>query len=448
MNSLKVGFARVDITPPTGISIGGYYVERIADGVLDPLEINATAVSAGGKTIVFLAVDHCGIEMDLADSYKDAVCQKTGLEKSAVVITATHTHTAPHLKTEKGNEAVPAYVDFVRGKIGDAAAFAIEDLKPAKMGYKVGQAPNVAFVRRFTMKDGSVRTNPGVGNPDIAAPLGDVDERVNVIRFDREGADSIVIINFGNHPDVVGGCKLSADWPGFARRILERSLPGVKSLFINGAQGDVNHVNVWAKDGDNNDLTNDFDDVARGYGHARHIGNVVAGAVMQVFDKVNYVDVDSISYLEKTIDVPSNMPTPEQLPLAHKYAELHEAGKDNEIPFKAMELTTVVAEALRMVSLENGPEVFKMNMTGVAIGKVAFITIPGEPFTYVGRGLKEAEGWGLVCPCGLSNGDEGYFPTMDAYEQGGYEARSSPFKSGVAELFVAEGTKILNELRK
>lgn len=448
MNSLKVGFARVDITPPTGISIGGYFLERIADGVLDPLEISAAAVSAGGKTAVFLAVDHCGIKMDLIDRFKDAIVQKTGLEKSAILISATHTHTAPHLDVAKGNEAVPAYVDFVCGKIADAAKFAIEDLKPAKMGYKVGQAPNVAFVRRFTMKDGSVRTNPGVGNPDIAAPLGDVDERVNVIRFDREGADSVVIMNFGNHPDVVGGCKLSADWPGFARRILERSLPGVKSLFINGAQGDVNHVNVWAKDGDYNDLANDFDDVARGYGHARHIGNVVAGAVMQVYDKVNYVDVDSISYLEKTIDVPANVPAPEDLPLAHKYKELHEADKDSEIPFEGMELTTVVAEALRMVRLENGPEAFRMNMTGMALGNVAFITIPGEPFTFIGCGLKEAEGWDLVCPLGLSNGYEGYFPTMDAYEQGGYEARSSPFKPGVAELLVAEGTKILNELRR
>ena len=52
MNTLKAGFARVDITPPLGIHIQGYFVERIADGVLDPLSANALALSAGGKTAV------------------------------------------------------------------------------------------------------------------------------------------------------------------------------------------------------------------------------------------------------------------------------------------------------------------------------------------------------------------------------------------------------------
>ena len=93
------------------------------------------------------------------------------------------------------------------------------------------------------MKDGSVRTNPGVDNPHILHPIGDVDERVNVLRFDRE-SDSLVLVNFGNHPDVVGGCKISADWPGFLRNTVEKALDNTKCIFFNGAQGDVNHVNV------------------------------------------------------------------------------------------------------------------------------------------------------------------------------------------------------------
>ena len=143
------------------------------------------------------------------------------------------------------------------------------------------------------MKDGKVRTNPGVGNPDILHPIGDVDERVNVLRFDRAD-DSLVLVNFGCHPDTVGGSLISGDWPGFLRRRLEKSLDNVKCIFFNGAQGDVNHVNVNAKGGDFNDTFHDFDDVDRGYGHARHMGNVVAGAVLQVYDKVTYEDVDSL----------------------------------------------------------------------------------------------------------------------------------------------------------
>ncbi len=448
MSNLKAGFGRVDITPSMGIEIAGYYQKRLAEGVLDPLEINAIAVGNGKTTVLFISVDHCGIKKDLVNHYKGIISTRTGVAEENINISATHTHTGPFLMYETDDEKIAFYRDFVGEKIADAAAFAIEDMKPAKMGWKVGKGANVAFVRRFRMKDGKVRTNPGVGNPDILAPLGDVDERVNVVRFDREGADTILLINFANHPDVVGGCKISADWPGLLRGIVERCLPGVKSMFINGAQGDVNHVDVNAKDGDMNDLANDFDDVARGYGHAIYIANVVAGAVMQVYAKVNYTDADDIRVIERTISVPSNKAKPEELPLAHKYNDLHLAGRDDEIPFKAMELTTAVAEAQRMVRLENGPDAFEMEITGISIGNVAFLTIPGEGFTSIGRGLKLAEGWDLVCPCGLTNGCEGYFPARDAYDEGGYEAKSSPFKAGVAELFIEEGTKLLNELRK
>ena len=52
-----------------------------------------------------------------------------------------------------------------------------------------------------------------------------------------------------------------------------------------------------------------------------------------------------------------------------------------------------------------------------------------------------------MLPCCLTNGDAGYFPMRDAYDEGGYEARSSDFKAGVAELIIAEGKELLNSLR-
>ena len=330
--------------------------------------------------------------------------------------------------------------------MGEAALAAIADLQPARMGYGVGQAPNVAFVRRFRMKDGSCRTNPGLNNPDVVCPLGDVDERVNVLRFDRK-TDSLVLMNFGNHPDTVGGNQVSADWPGFARRTVEQAIPGTKAIFFNGAQGDVNHINVFPKGGDLNDLTMDFDDVNRGYGHARHVGRVVAGAVLQTYDKVNYVDVDRLSFGQKAIQVPSNMPDPKDLPEAHRINDLHKAGRDGELPYTGMLLTTVVAEAARMVRLEHGPEFFGMPLSALAIGPVAFIGIPGEPFTAIGKALKEAPGWAMVLPTCNTNGKEGYFPAADAYTEGGYESRSSNFKAGVAELLTAEGTALLESIR-
>ena len=458
MNKLLAGFSRLDVTPPLGIPIVGYYKPRFAEGVLDELEVNALALAVDDKKVVLISVDNCGFSEPVANAYRSHVCEMTGLSADCVFIHATHTHTGPStcptfeqdlvlLNEYEGNPRLPEYFIFLRNKIADSAVLALKDLQPAKMGWAVGEAPKVAFVRRFRMKDGKVRTNPGVGNPDILHPIGDVDERVNVLRFDRE-KDTLVLANFGNHPDAVGDSLISGDWPTLFRHRLEKALDNVKSIFFNGAQGDVNHVNVNAKGGDFNDTFHDFDDVDRGYGHARHMGNVVAAAVLQVFDKVNYTDVDSLRTLEKTIHIPSSMPTPEEAKQAHILNDLHMAGKDDEIPFEGMELTTVVAEAARMVRLEYGPESFPMNFLGVAIGNVALFGIPGEPFTGVGRGLKEAKGWDLVLPCCLTNGCRGYFPMMDAYEEGGYEARSSSFKAGSAELIVEEGCALLDQLHK
>lgn len=445
-NVLQAGYAKANINPPMGINIAGYYKVRIADGILDDLEIVGLALKANDKTVLFMSIDHCGVKMNYIKKFKAAITERTGIEEDAIFMSATHTHTGPAFGLN--NPLEDSYIDFVATRFADVAQFAIEDLKPAKMGQGQGLAPNISFVRRFRMKDGTAKTNPGVNNPDIVAPIGDVDERVIVLRFDRENADTIVLVHFADHPDVVGGCKISGDWPSMTRRFVEKSIDNTKCILFNGAQGDVNHVNVHPKPGDFNDMFNDFDGCSRGYGHARHMARVVTGAVLQVYDKVEYVDVDSIRYSLNIVDIAANKATKEELVLAHKYNDLHNAGKDDEIPYKAMMLTTVVAEAARMVRLENADDFFKLPFAGVAIGNVAFFGIPGEPFTGVGRGIKEAAGWDYVLPCCLTNGSEGYYPMKDSYDEGGYEARSSGFKAGTAEKIIEEGLKILADLRK
>ncbi|MBR2571441.1 MAG: hypothetical protein IKE30_04865 [Clostridia bacterium] len=446
-NRLEAGFARLDATPMLGIGLSGYYVERHAAGILDPLEVNALALRAGQDACVLVSVDNCGLApTKVFDRCRERAAEAAGLPADHVFIAATHTHTSPFWG-EGEDEQVLSYTRFLETRIADAARLAMEDLRPARMGTAVGRAPDVAFVRRFRMKDGSIRTNPGVNNPQIDCPIGQVDERVGVVRFRREGGGDLVLVNFGNHPDVVGGSSISADWPGFLRRRLEAALEGVKCVFFNGAQGDVNHVNVHPTAGFRNDLHPDFDDVDRGYGHARHIGNVVAGAVLQVYDKTEWHDTGRIAVRRRMITVPSNLPDPAKLEDARRYALLHRAGRDAEIPFEGMQLTTVVAEAERMLRLEHGPDSFEMPLTAAAIGQTALIGLPGEPFTGIGLALKAAPGWDLVLPCCIANGYEGYFPMKEAYDEGGYEARSSVFASGVAERIIKESLELLASLR-
>lgn len=461
MAELKAGFARVNITPMLGIGISGYFKPRTSEGVLDELEANCLAVEKDGVKAVLIAVDNCEIESEYLDKVRADIGETLGIPFENSFISCTHSHTTCYvMRADEGasQELTDQYSALLHRKLVDAARIAVDDLKPARLGIGVSRAKDIAFVRRYVMKDGSVQTNPGVNNPDIVRPVGEIDDQVNVLRFDREGAETIVMANFGCHPDVVGGNRFSADWPGFFRRRFEKAEDNVKCLFFNGAEGDINHVNVHPKGGDFNDMFNDFDDVSRGYGHARHMGNVVAGAVLSVYDKVEYVDVDSVRCVQTTIQLPVNKPNPEanKLPgrkyqepsieTAHLYKELHEAGHDDQIPYRGMMLTTIVAEALRMCKFENGPEFIPMSLAGIKIGPVAFVGIPGEPFNGVSVALKESEGYKMVCPVCLANGSIGYFPMMDAYLEGGYESRSSEFKAGTAELIASEGRKLIEAL--
>ena len=210
--NFQVGFARVDVTPSIDTPIIGYYIERRSEGVLDNLEANAVAFKAADKTAVIISVDNCGLSSMVLDKVREKINAMTGVDKDAVFIHSTHTHTGPGPSlTFGGNDPkLIEYMAELERKIADAAYLAVSDLKPARLGYGIGKAERVAFVRRFRMKDGSVMTNPGVNNPDILEPIGEVDERVNVIRIDRENAETVVIANFGNHPDTVGGSKISA----------------------------------------------------------------------------------------------------------------------------------------------------------------------------------------------------------------------------------------------
>ena len=451
MSDFKAGYARVNTTPMLGIAIEGYYVPRFASGILDELEAGALALECGGRRVLLISVDVCGIEAKLSRRYREAIAKAAGVSPEDIFLSATHTHTGPALTYLDAFEAddapIERYAAFLGERLADAARMAIQDLKPARMAFIVGRAPDrVAYIRRYKMKDGTTWTCPPINDPNIDHPIGELDQRVNVLRFDREGGDTVVLVNYGLHADTINGDRISPDWPGWMRRTLDDAL-GVRCMCFVGAQGDVGSTHVFPSGGDMNDTEISFDNEMKSPGMARFIGRALAGTVLQVFDKVEYTEVDRIDIRHHEVAVPANLPAPEDLPRAHRFKELHEAGRDGDIPYTAMELTTVVAEAIRMCNLEHGPEAFRLELTGLRIGEIALIGLPGEPFTDIGRGLKEAPGWRLVLPCCITNGYEGYFPMREAYDEGGYEARSSIYAAGVAERIIEAGLSLLAELR-
>ena len=98
MNNLQAGFARVNVTPMMGIGINGYFKDRIADGVLDELEINAIALRTGDDTVVLAAIDSCSIASYILDEFRASVSAATGLSKEAIYIHTTHLTPIPKIR--------------------------------------------------------------------------------------------------------------------------------------------------------------------------------------------------------------------------------------------------------------------------------------------------------------------------------------------------------------
>lgn len=444
---MKAGFSKICINPPYGAPIVGYYEERLTKGILDDLFVRATVFDDGEKKAAIIALDLCTLGQKYYDEFKEAVNKDSGIDKDAIFINCSHTHTGPLVGGDFASDkkSSEAYDAFLISCVRDAVMYAIADLKEARFETAEAQAKNISFIRRFRMKDGSVATNPGVNNENIDHPLGTPNETVKLVKIIREDADDIVMINFGTHPDSVGGDYISADYMGFACSILENAIPGTKCMFLLAPQGDVNHVNVHPTKGESAISVIDFDSVPRSIKHAEHMGRIIAGAVLSVYSITEPVKTDKISYAFKRVDLPSNQEN-DKLPEARHIYELYHAGRSNELPYKEMELTTVVAEAERIIRLENGPDSFPFFLSAIKIGDCVFAGIGGEPFTEIGNRIYEESPFDTTILCCITNSAGGYIPTRKAYEEGGYEARSSSLKPGGDDIIVDGMTKLLKSL--
>ena len=454
------GYSKTDITPPLGVFMPGYYKDRRAKEILDPLEVVCVAFSDGKTKALVMQLDTEAISDPVADDMLKAVVKATGIDRNAVILHASHTHDGGHLAmknplSDAGSSDInDVYRRMAVTRVADAAVNAIANLKPAKLSYQRSTARRISFGRRYLMKDGKVRTNPGVNNPDIVKPYGPpADEEVQILRIDCEGDKPICVINFQTHPDVVGNETITADWPGLTRTVFEAATLGkTRCIVLNGTQGDVNHVNVMPRPGERNGLKRDFDDVDRGYDHAWHMANVLAGAALSVWQKCIPLEAGDVRFATADVRVPANKAkdTDEKnLQWAEKVWAKHEAGKDAELPWKGMELTTEVARAGRIIRMSKHADFHDLPIWGISIGKsVAFGAFPGEPFNDIGKLVKAKSPFTMTMLTCLSNGSRGYFPFSDAYQTGGYESATSPFGPSVADDLVAGQLKLMNALYK
>ena len=303
---LKVGYARLDVTPPLGSPLAGYYHHRISDGVLDPIELVALAAHDGENTVLIITGDFLGIVEEWATEIRRMISEGTGVKADHIYLQALHQHTTIRVgdrtrrydRTDVGKLNDAAYYDVLYRKYVDVAKMAMDDMCEAEMSVAQQKtAEDISFVRRYRMKDGSVRTNPGRKNVDLVdCAMGEADNTVRLVRFKREGAKDIALVNFSTHPDVISGTKFSADWPGFVRRMTEADLPNVHCILVNGAQGDTNHVNLLAP--------------SRGlerYESSARMGRIITDTVIDIWDKTEKREASKVSGQIQVKYIPTNI---------------------------------------------------------------------------------------------------------------------------------------------
>ena len=110
---LQVGSASVDITPNLGCHLIGYFNDRIATAIHDPLHAKALAISNGEMTIGIVVCDLIAVPGDVVRAAKERIASETGVPPERVMICATHTHTGPSIKSSLGTPATEGYAEWV-----------------------------------------------------------------------------------------------------------------------------------------------------------------------------------------------------------------------------------------------------------------------------------------------------------------------------------------------
>ncbi len=436
--ALEAGYAEADITPPLGTSMPGYFGDRKATGVLDPLKAKVLYLRQGEERVALVACDLIGMGAPLVRRIREEVRLRMDPAPTAVWVHATHTHTGGQVRddttiTSDARKLYPGlfpgvpdpnWIESLVRKTADAVVRAAENARPeTALTLHQGMEPNVAHYRRFLMRDGRVRTNPGRGNPQIVRPAGEIDPRVHTLRF---GGNRIMAVVYGLHPDCVGGTRFSADYPGQLTAALQRSEGrDWRVLYFNAACGNINHVDV------NNPSQKGGPD------EARRIGETLAGAVRASLSQGTPLAVDRLDARRTTVECRLRRPSEAEV------AEAEERLRTNRDPFAFNGLFAPAA----LVLARTRDTVHRAEISTLRLGDFGLAAVPGEYFVELAREIESGSPLRTTRTIGLTNGSMGYIPTRRGYEEGGYEAgyRSARYEPENGHRWAAAAIRLLQE---
>ncbi|MEQ1850190.1 MAG: hypothetical protein ABMA01_01225 [Chthoniobacteraceae bacterium] len=448
---LRAGVARVDIT------------DRAAGPVNDPLYAKALVVKGDATTVVLITIDAVAIgeigriKSDFLAKVREQLQKELGIAPASVVINASHCH------------------GVVRADTGQLVLRAVREawqaMVPVKTGAGTGQETRISENRRLKMKDGSevdMRRAYSLPPDEDVAAVGPIDPQIGLLRLDREdGGPLAVLYNFACHPIMnPPSAGNSADFPGFASRVIEESLGGgALAFFVQGCGGDINPVRyktvqhppaaeplgnmlgvtvvqAWkqiaTKPGGELRIFNEVIALPRGADLERRIAAIQAEQARLV-QSLKPTDINFKTFLPLFVQ---QRVSPE-FPSFYSQGYLHDKALGREDLLKlddanrrsvgaylenieAMERLTrlnVNLALLRKHLAQNqaaGKSTLDVELAGVRIGDFRLVTFPGELTVEIGLNIKRAAPSPFTFVAGYCNGYIYYLPTMEQRGNTGY----------------------------
>ena len=485
---LCIGWASRDISPKPPCDLAGQFYRRVATQVRDELRVTAVAMEPRGASqarqqLVMVSLDLIDVPMPLLRRIRQAVRARVdGLDVRRIIISATHTHTAPLAKPPKrwivppdGHASVKAYIEYVVGQTAEAIREAWGKRKAGYVGSALGYA-RIGHCRRCVFADGSVEMYGRTDRPDfVGLEAGEDSGLETLFCWDTKKRLAGILVNVACPSQVLeAGYQVSADFMGEARRQLkERYGQHVHVLPQISAAGDQAPRDLARNDrGAEPDMWRDDGAV--------ELGRRIADGVEAVYERAagSMRQRLEVEHVVKTVKLPvwrmsdrdvrhatrelrrlrASLPTSDD-PAAEAFEQFVACVRAKEAtggpgPYDDKFHSFVVMREHQAVidrhRDQDEQSHVPMELHVVRIGDVMFATNPFELFLDYGSRIKARSPARQTFLIQLACGSHGYLPTANAICNGGYGATAMSVKVGSegGEKLVHETVKSLQRLWK
>ncbi len=395
---IRAGAAQVEITPPVGTSLAGYFHDRVSEGVRDPLRAHALILESAGEKMALVSCDLICLSRDTVEPAKRIIEQQTGIPPSNVLICATHTHTGPDTRAGRLIPTNEAWLAELPGMIAASVEAAAADTFDAILLPGRHSETRLGSNRLGRKKDGS----EVFGKEDVIGPAGPIDpELVGMSVRDHEGEVHAVISNYAMHADTMGGNFISAGWPGeMAKALAQVYGDDCISVFLNGTCGDINHHH-WTPSRH----------VGKGPHKSTQMGRMMAGLAINCTEAAEPMETAEISALLRVVEIPYYT-RDEQM-----RAEVEALRASGQLDTKDQFIVE------RFDEWPHDGEMAPVTVQALRIGEALFVGLPGEVFVEWGLEIKHWSPRQFTFVAELANDWFGYIPTSDQAERGAYGAK-------------------------